>query len=105
MSLPTPEPATQPRQVHVHGALTTAVDLLPHLGEDLAFGHDLPHPAREHEQQVELTPGQVDGRGVERDDPTGRVDDEAPDRDPLVGVGRFAAAQHRAHPRLEPGRR
>jgi hypothetical protein len=40
--------------VHVDGAFATAVGLTPYLGEQVAFGHDVPGVLGEVGQQVEF---------------------------------------------------
>src|SRR3954454_1701971 len=56
------ELAAYPGQVHVDRAVTAAVRLLPHLGEQGALGDHLAPAAGEGEQQVELLAGEVDLR-------------------------------------------
>ena len=85
----------------VDGALAPAVDLLPHLGQDLALGHDLTDAAREQEQQVELPAGQLDRDAVDRHLARGRVHDEAADDEPVLTLRRGRATEHGPHPGLE----
>jgi hypothetical protein len=87
--------------VHVDGAFTAAVGLVPDLLEDLALRHDLAGPLGEEQEQVELTARQLEVATGQRAVARRRVDDELADGDRLVGVVGGGAAQHGPDPRLE----
>jgi hypothetical protein len=75
--------------------------LLPYLGEHLAPRDDLSRTLSEHEQEIELLPGQLQWSALGRGSAGAGVDDEVSDRERSIALSRAAAAQDRANSRVQ----
>lgn len=91
--------AAQPGHVHVERLRRLGLEVVPHLGEDLVAADDLPGPAHQHAQQLELLVRQLYLVRVHSDQSRAEVHPDAARFEHL----RHPAAQQRADPREQFG--